>query len=168
MNPQSAQQKVDLYSGGPATLEYVIAIITAYAAGKKIQYRPINKREYGWANLSENIDLNNIRLNLSHYDFRIDPTDRPKKKVPLEVSDLGPTTWLRGPNIHKCRLNQSEALIIAIDNDSVYIMPNGILGFRSFLKLDDLFDDKKQIGTHEYSYDRKVWLPTHKEVICED
>ena len=110
---------IDIYSGGPATPAYMAAVCQAAVAGKRIQYAA---RVAGIRGATFWQDLRDSNLtpswNWSSYDFRVDPTDKPKKCVPLDISDLGPVTWLRGPDI------VGEAMVIDIHVSFVTVSPD--------------------------------------------
>lgn len=159
-NDNPMKPSVDIYSGGPATNEYILAIQQAIIAGRKIQYKLKVSICASWAPLIT--PDNSIVLNWVQYDFRVDPTDRPKKIVPLDISDFGPVTWLRGPLI------QYEQMIIGIRGAWLILPERSVNNAdNSWLTPMSMFNQTRNIGTHEYSTDRKTWHPTHKEVDAE-
>lgn len=163
----NSKQEVDIYSGGPVTIEYITAIMKAIVDGKRIQYKSNDALPINWNNLNLSTDKSKaILLNWAVYSYRVDPTDRPKKKVPLDISDLGPVTWFRGPLI------AYEQMVIGIRGGYLVFPPDSIyddgtkdqLKSAPWLSCMSMFNQYGNYGTHEYSTDRKTWKPTHKEV----
>lgn len=152
---------VDVYSGGPTTLAYITAVQAAALAWKRIQWAHKLRAPDGWSRLS----IDDIGIidgwNWTNCTFRVDPSDRPKKIVPLDVSDFGATTWVRGLGIY------GEQMVVSVHPNGCICLAGGqINGDGMNLYLKTICDDE-QGGTHEYSTDRKVWRPTHKEITVD-
>ncbi len=143
------QPTVDIYSGEPVNPPYMVAIMQAYMAGKRIEYA--NSGSKNWKRLISGADC---PWDWARYTFRVDPMDKPKKLVPLDISDLGPTTWVRGQGIY------GEQLVVGIKSNYLFFINTN----NKYL-LTDFFANGR--GTHEYSSDRKTWHPTHKEVAAD-
>lgn len=72
MNPSST---VDIYSGGPSILAYMIAVMQAAYDGKPIQYRKKNSENSGRWKVQDWSVGNNI-WNWPSYDYRVDPASK--------------------------------------------------------------------------------------------
>jgi hypothetical protein len=144
-----------------------IAVMHAYAVGKRIQFRRAysisvpRSPDVGWSR------CDTPKWNFAEVEYRVDPADVPKKLVPLDVEDFGAVTWLRGPLI------VNEQMVIGIrggwlcfaeDNTVLLETLHGNKPNGNWITCMGMFDQSKRVGTHEYSTDRKTWKPTHKEV----
>lgn len=98
---------IDIYSGPPdrsdkqAFAAYVGEVMQAWVEGKRLQAAgypvPITASGFRWQ------DLESAGFNWAYFDYRVSPSECPKKMRPWrgpEDLPAGPVIWLRSPDRH--------------------------------------------------------------------
>ncbi len=137
------------------TIQEQIAVMQAFAKGKRIQSQSNHVTDDAWCpSLHPSWDW-------YHHDYRVDPTDVDMVKAPLDRSVFeGRPAWLRYPAVKFPGASYFGVLNIGKDGLRVYMgeAPGHPEGFKC-LPYQWMVDHD-----FEYSYDCKTWLPCHKLV----
>lgn len=137
------KNQIDIYSDNPPdTLEYKVAVMTAALDPKAlVMYRHVNGATWWLATPSD------VKWNWRIYQYRISPSCKPKKTVPLEASDLPAVCWVK--------FNKTaDAMLV----DSVSAKYFGVVAKYCFNFTQAM------LSGMEYSPDRVNWKPMSKEI----